>query len=235
MIEIGVLIFLCSKMRNLLYERGWDRTFWMQFLVVAVWFLTEFVGALTYGIVVAMRDGEAAVQNIGFMAYPPALLAAIIGQVVLFLLVRSFVGKTNLEPDETAVYPIRPPVVDAIPVSQSAMMELSPATPLPVTSSRHSRWGIASFALACLSTVSMIALFAVIGYKETAQPGIMDEDSVAAMMVGFFAIALAVLSLIALGTGIVGLIKKGHRKPFAVLGTCIAGLTVLGVTALVLL
>lgn len=232
MIEIGVLIFLCTRMRNLLYERGWDRTFWMQLLVVVVWLGSEFTGALIYGVVVALRDGEAALENLGFMAYPPALITAILGQLLLFWIVKSKTGKSQETPEavaaiaplvgsETSLFAVDDPLASFEPVM--------PAVP------RHSRLGVASFALACLSGVSMFVLFVIVGYMETTQPGAMDDETAAPMIVGLFSIGLVLLSLVALGIGVGGLFQKGKRKLFAVLGTVISTLTVAGVNLVVFL
>ncbi|EMR13295.1 hypothetical protein MPL1_05964 [Methylophaga lonarensis MPL] len=84
---------------------------------------------------------------------------------------------------------------------------------------KHSGLGIASFITSIVSGVFIFLLIAVAGVMEASTPGGLDEESAAAVMIGFFLFAFLVTTLIAFGLGIGGLIQKGRKKIFATLGT----------------
>lgn len=83
MLEIVLLIFLCKKMGSLLRKKGWKPLF-MQILVVFLWFGAEVSGAFAYGVYVMVTQGMEAAEGIGWAAYLWALLAAVLGQLLLF-------------------------------------------------------------------------------------------------------------------------------------------------------
>lgn len=83
MLEIILIIYLCKKMGDLLRKKGWKPLF-MQVLVVVGWISAEFFGAIAYFVYVAVTQGQAAAEAIGFAAYPWALLAGAFGQLCLF-------------------------------------------------------------------------------------------------------------------------------------------------------
>lgn len=90
MLEIILLVYLCTKMGGLLRdEKGWERTFWMQLSVVLIYFVSLFLGATGYGIFVAVTQGQAALNSIGWSAYLAGYIGVIFGVGVFFLFARS--------------------------------------------------------------------------------------------------------------------------------------------------
>lgn len=84
MLEIILIIFLCSRMGKHLRAKG-RKPVLMQVMVVVVWIVSMFTGAMAYSIYVAITRGMEAVEDIGmFSAYPSALLAGVVGQLLLF-------------------------------------------------------------------------------------------------------------------------------------------------------
>ncbi len=92
---------------------------------------------------------------------------------------------------------------------------------------QYSGFGIASFVLSLVAGVSMFLLFAAASFIEMATPGGMSEESVEAVLVGLLLFALLFLDLLAIGLGVAGLFQHIRRKVFAVLGTALAGATIL--------
>lgn len=98
----------------------------------------------------------------------------------------------------------------------------------------HSGAGIASFIISlAASTVLLIA----IGIAEAleSRPGGMDEESVAAIMLGIAIILTALAQVAALGLGIAALVQAGRTKIFGVLGTVFAATGLAGTLMLFLL
>ncbi|MBW2409833.1 MAG: hypothetical protein JRF72_08550 [Deltaproteobacteria bacterium] len=99
---------------------------------------------------------------------------------------------------------------------------------------KHSGVGITSFIISLLVAIGAFFLVVVAGIIETTTPGGMDENSVAAVVVGLFIFACIFLQIVALGLGIGGLIQKYRKKIFAILGTAFSGMTILGIVFLML-
>ncbi len=98
---------------------------------------------------------------------------------------------------------------------------------------KHSGPGIASFITSIVSGLLLFVLFVIAGMIEVSTPGGMDEHSAEAIIIGFIIIFLVLTSLIALGLGIGGLCQKERKKIFAILGTTISTLMILGTLALI--
>ena len=98
----------------------------------------------------------------------------------------------------------------------------------------HAAIGIISFVAALLSGVAVFALAAVAGFL-TASRGDLAEDSPEAVALGLGIIAglvLALLALLALVLGVVGLFQGGNRL-FPTLGATLSGLVLLGTAGLI--
>ena len=100
---------------------------------------------------------------------------------------------------------------------------------------KHSGLGIASFVLGIVCGLSMFALFGVAGYMETTTPGGVDEQSAEAIALGLGIMALMAGHAVGLTLGIVGLCLPDRQKLFAILGTVLNGLVVLGAGGLIAL
>ena len=83
---------------------------------------------------------------------------------------------------------------------------------------KHSGVGIASFVTSIVAGVLIFLLVIIAGFLEVSTPGGMDEESIAAVLIGLFLFAFLGAELVALGLGIGGLIQKDRKKIFAILG-----------------
>ncbi|MGN5518756.1 hypothetical protein VF673_07705 [Halopseudomonas sp. Lyrl_26] len=83
---------------------------------------------------------------------------------------------------------------------------------------KHSGVGIASFVTSIVAGVLIFLLVIIAGVLEVSTPGGMDEESIAAVLIGLFLFAFLGAELLALGLGIGGLIQKDRKKIFAILG-----------------
>jgi len=83
---------------------------------------------------------------------------------------------------------------------------------------KHSGVGIASFVTSIVAGVLIFLLVIIAGVLEMSTPGGMDEESIAAVLIGLFLFAFLGAELVALGLGIGGLIQKDRKKIFAILG-----------------
>ena len=98
MLEIILIVFLCKKMGSILRNKGWEKTFWMQFLVVIVYLGSLFLGAMAYAIYIAITQGEAAVDAIGIDGYLAAYVGAAIGLGSLFLMTKLIRNRESENP-----------------------------------------------------------------------------------------------------------------------------------------
>lgn len=99
---------------------------------------------------------------------------------------------------------------------------------------RHSGLGIASFIISILSAVMVCLILFLAGMMETSTPTGLSEDSVGTLMLVLLFFAFLLASLIALGLGIGGLIKKNRKRIFAILGTVFSSVTLVGTMILIL-
>lgn len=92
---------------------------------------------------------------------------------------------------------------------------------------KHSGLGISSFIISAATGVAMFVLIMLAGVLETTTAGGMDEESVAAVLIGLFMFGFLFIDLLAVGLGIAGLFQKDRKKIFAILGVVIAVATIL--------
>ena len=83
---------------------------------------------------------------------------------------------------------------------------------------KHSGVGIASFVTSIVAGALIFLLVIIAGVLEVSTPGGMDEESIAAVLIGLFLFAFLGAELVALGLGIGSLIQKDRKKTFAILG-----------------
>lgn len=91
---------------------------------------------------------------------------------------------------------------------------------------RHSGLGIAAFVTSVVAGLLMVLLFVVAGVLEATTPGGMDEESMAAVLVGLGLFGLLFADLVAIGLAIGALFQQRRKKLFAVLGLVFALATV---------
>lgn len=91
MIEILVLSLLCKKMGNVLRDKGWNTTLWMQLAVIAAWFGGIIVTTIVYTVYVLMTKGQAAAEHPSMMVlYPLCFVGGGAGVGLLFAIVSFF-------------------------------------------------------------------------------------------------------------------------------------------------
>lgn len=100
---------------------------------------------------------------------------------------------------------------------------------------KHSGLGIASFITAIFSGCFIFVIMIIAGVIEISNPGGMDENSAAAIIIGLFIIIFLGTALLGLGLGIASLIQKNRKKIFGILGTIISLITFLGTVFLIIL
>jgi hypothetical protein len=95
--------------------------------------------------------------------------------------------------------------------------------------------GVASFVMAVIGGVALLALVATAGVMESRTPGGMDENSPAAIAVGLGILAGLVLNAVGIVLGIVAVFQRDRKKVFAVLGLTFNALTLLAVVGLMVI
>lgn len=100
---------------------------------------------------------------------------------------------------------------------------------------KHSGIGIASFIMCIVAFVSIFVVVIIAGVLEESTPGGLSETSPQAMIIGLLVILFALLDLIALVLGIVGLAQRNRKKLFAILGTLFSSITIIGSVGLFIL
>jgi hypothetical protein len=100
---------------------------------------------------------------------------------------------------------------------------------------KHSGLGIASFITSIASGIPIFLLFAIAAVIGASTPGGLDEQSVAAVVVGLCLFFFVGVALVALGLGIAGLFQKERKKIFAILGTIFSAATLVGTLILMIL
>lgn len=110
--------------------------------------------------------------------------------------------------------------------------------------SAHSRMGIASFVIAVLATVVLVALFVGGGVVaasafENVDPQTLDPETVqnspafaGLALIGIGVFGCLVLYVVGLGLGIAGLIQRTRKRLFPALGTALNGLVLTAVVVL---
>jgi hypothetical protein len=100
---------------------------------------------------------------------------------------------------------------------------------------KHSGIGIASFVISLGAALGIFLVFVIAGIMQSTTPGGMNEKSASAIIVGFAIMGLLFINLVAIGLGLGGLMKKGDKKLFAVLGTVISSGITLGTIILIVI
>ncbi len=101
--------------------------------------------------------------------------------------------------------------------------------------SKHSGLGIASFVVSLLMGASEFLLIMVAGILETATPGGLNEESLAAIFIGLLVIAGLFANLAGVGLGIAGLVQRDRKKVFSTLGVVFNGMIILGLVLLLII
>lgn len=95
-----------------------------------------------------------------------------------------------------------------------------------MNSIKHSGLGIASFIISLIAGLALLGLFTAAGVLETTTQGGLDEESVAALVIGLGILFAGLTTLVSLLLGIIGLVQQERKKIFALLGTIFSGLVV---------
>ena len=106
----------------------------------------------------------------------------------------------------------------------------------PPAPAKHSGVGLASFIMAILTGLAILALFVWAGYMQVTDPAAVENENdprMIAIGVGFMACLLLVLVGIALGIG--GVLQTDRKKLFGILGLVLNGLIVLLTVGLIVL
>ncbi len=100
---------------------------------------------------------------------------------------------------------------------------------------KHSGLGIASFALAI--AIGALDFFVVVfaGIIEEITPGGMDEESIIAILVGLFVLGGLAANMAGVGLGIAGLIQRGRKQVFTILGLAFNAAIICGIVGLMVL
>lgn len=99
---------------------------------------------------------------------------------------------------------------------------------------KHSGLGIASFVTSLASGIMIFLLIIIAAVMKTSAPESMDGKSAGATIVGLLLFAFIGTSLVALGLGIGGLLKKDRKKIFAILGTVFSAVAIVGTISLIM-
>lgn len=98
----------------------------------------------------------------------------------------------------------------------------------------HAGLGIASFVISLGAGAILFIAIGIAGVLD-AQPGGLDEDSVAAGLLGLTMVATGLAQTVALSLGIAGLVQAGRNKLYGVLGTVFSATGLAGTTLLFLI
>jgi hypothetical protein len=94
MLEILALYFMCKSMGNMLRDKG-HKPLGYQVLLVLFWFGGEFVGAVATTVMLALVSGPNAVeQGFNVLAYVGALIGAVMGAGLAFLIAKLLPDRT---------------------------------------------------------------------------------------------------------------------------------------------
>lgn len=101
-------------------------------------------------------------------------------------------------------------------------MEVSPSD------LKHSGLAISSFIMSVVSGVAILLIFVIAAVLETSTPGGIHDDSVATATIGLLTVFFVVTALTALGLGIAGILQRGRKNIFAILGVTFGVVEVIG-------
>lgn len=103
--------------------------------------------------------------------------------------------------------------------------------PLPA----HSGVGIASFVISLIAALCLAAVVVIAGILETSLSQGQREEAGVYLIVGRLVLLFLRLSFVALWLGIAGLLQYHRNRVFAVLGTSISALAMVGTVGLMIL
>ena len=81
----------------------------------------------------------------------------------------------------------------------------------------------------------MFILIVIAGIMESVQPGGVDEESVAALVLGLLVIGSFFIQMFAFALGIAGLFQRNRYKVFAILGIVFSSLSMFGMIGLIII
>lgn len=87
-----------------------------------------------------------------------------------------------------------------------------------VSKIKHSGFGVSSFSIFCFAFLLMVITFTLTIIYGPVNPDYVDEQSTHALVIGFSWIFNALITLVGIALGIVGVFQKDKKKTFAVLG-----------------
>jgi hypothetical protein len=87
---------------------------------------------------------------------------------------------------------------------------------------KHSKFGIASFALGLVTAVLLVVLYFVAGALNTSTPGGISQTSSEATALGLLILLLLLCDLTALILATISLFQKGYKQLFPILGTLVS-------------
>ena len=99
--------------------------------------------------------------------------------------------------------------------------------------SGQSRMGVASLAISIVNIITTFILFLIAGVLEASTPGGVDENSAAAVILGFCTIGTVGVNLVSIGLGIAAILQKQRIRICAFIGTSIATASFVATAALV--
>ena len=97
----------------------------------------------------------------------------------------------------------------------------------------QSKLGIASLLISILCALGLILVIVIATVIEANTYGGMDEESAAAIILGFSMLGFGFLDLVAFGLGIAGIFQKTRSRITAIFGTVISTATVLITVSLI--
>ena len=100
---------------------------------------------------------------------------------------------------------------------------------------KQSGLGIASLIISILAGGAEFILIVTAAIMEGASDGGMDEEAIGTILLGLLLIGGCLLAFVGLSLGIAGLLQKGRKKVFPVLGTVFNAMILLGVVGLILI
>ena len=84
-------------MGSILRDKGWEKPFWMQFLVVVTYLGSTLFGSVIYILSVALCRGAEGIDTLGLSVYLAAYVGAALGVGLLFLSTKLINPKLTIE------------------------------------------------------------------------------------------------------------------------------------------
>lgn len=100
---------------------------------------------------------------------------------------------------------------------------------------RQSGLGIASFVISILGGVAMFALVAIAGVMQATNPGGVNPQASATILLGLSILGVAAMHVVGLGLGVAGLAQANRAKTLAVLGLVFNALVIFAVCGMMAL